>query len=644
MIIFAVKGEAKMKRVFSGIMLALILISMLTLAFNIRPVKAWTGTIYIRADGSIDPPDAPVVTYDKIVYRLTGDISSSASGIVVQRNNIIIDGAGYTVVGNRELFRYGISLVERINVTIKNLHIKNFWDGIYLYSSSNNIISENSITGNIDDNGIYLLSSSNNIIRGNSITNNRWGIYVRDSSNNIISENEITKNSDDGIYLYSSSNYNSISGNIIASNDVGIYLYSSSNNIISGNSIGNNGLGVGLYESLNNSVRRNSIGYNSGCGIDLRYDSNYNIISENGIANNSVGIHVYYSSNNIISGNEITNSGDYGIHVDSGGYELFYRSSNNNIISGNEITNSGDYGIYLYSSSNNNKISKNNITNNRKYGIYLYSSSKNIISENSITNNGDYGIYLYSSSNNNKISKNNITNNVNYGAFLYYSSNNVIYHNNFINNPWQIYSGPPGYANVLDDGYPSGGNFWSDYAGVDLYCGPYQNEIGSDGIGDTPYITNANNTDRYSLMAPFTTFGVEHSGSPYEIDVVTNSSILDFEINESLIPEIPSTISFNLSGPEGAKGFCKITIPNTIVNDFWHGNYTVLLNDETWPFKNWTDAESTYIYINYTHSTHQIVIIPEFPATTLLPLLMVLSLLSIVIKKRRCLKSQKSKR
>jgi hypothetical protein len=58
-------------------------------------------------------------------------------------------------------------------------------------------------------------------------------------------------------------------------------------------------------------------------------------------------------------------------------------------------------------------------------------------------------------------------------------------------------------VNTWDDGYPSGGNYWSDYAGVDLFSGPYQNQTGSDGIGDTPYFIRANNTDNYPLMNPY---------------------------------------------------------------------------------------------------------------------------------------------
>jgi hypothetical protein len=48
------------RKMVLAITLTLLLMSMLTLAFNIQPVKAEGGTIYIRADGSIDGQTAPI--------------------------------------------------------------------------------------------------------------------------------------------------------------------------------------------------------------------------------------------------------------------------------------------------------------------------------------------------------------------------------------------------------------------------------------------------------------------------------------------------------------------------------------------------------------------------------------------------------
>ena len=81
--------------------------------------------------------------------------------------------------------------------------------------------------------------------------------------------------------------------------------------------------------------------------------------------------------------------------------------------------------------------------------------------------------------------------------------NNRVFHNNFVNNTHHAIA-TQSQSNMWDDGYPSGGNYWSDYTGIDLYCGSYQNETGSDGIGDSPYVIDYNNIDHFPLTEPWT--------------------------------------------------------------------------------------------------------------------------------------------
>jgi membrane protein implicated in regulation of membrane protease activity len=90
-----------------------------------------------------------------------------------------------------------------------------------------------------------------------------------------------------------------------------------------------------------------------------------------------------------------------------------------------------------------------------------------------------------------------------------------------------------------------------------------------------------------------------------------------------------------VTGIEGNAGFCRVTIPNIIIQDLWQGNYTVLLDGEPWPFRNWTDPTSTYIYVNYTHSEHELVIVPEFPAGVILALFIVLTLAAVMFARKR---------
>ena len=131
-----------MKRALSTFMFVLLLMSMLAFSFNIRSVKA-SGTIYIRADGSIDPPDVPISTVDNVTYILTGNIYDS---IVVERDNIVVEGASHEVQGTG--VGLGIYLDGRGGVTIRNATISNFEYGMWLNCSSNNNIAENNITAN----------------------------------------------------------------------------------------------------------------------------------------------------------------------------------------------------------------------------------------------------------------------------------------------------------------------------------------------------------------------------------------------------------------------------------------------------------------------------------------------------------------
>ena len=109
--------------------------------------------------------------------------------------------------------------------------------------------------------------------------------------------------------------------------------------------------------------------------------------------------------------------------------------------------------------------------------------------------------YLAGSITRENIIGNNITAN-RHGAHPY--QGNKFYHNNFIDSTDKhVYVDLPGQVNSWDNGYPSGGNYWTNYTGVDEKKGQSQNEAGNDGIGDTPFVIDDNNLDNFPLMAPF---------------------------------------------------------------------------------------------------------------------------------------------
>jgi parallel beta-helix repeat protein len=118
----------------------------------------------------------------------------------------------------------------------------------------------------------------------------------------------------------------------------------------------------------------------------------------------------------------------------------------------------------------------------------------------------------------------------NVGIRIENSSGNTIHHNNFMGNGSNTsLNNAPG--NTWDDGYPSGGNYWSDYAGQDMYSGPGQDQSGSDGLGDMPYVIDSDNQDRYPLMHPVgdnTPPPVPGLVSPANWKKVNNSATLDW--------------------------------------------------------------------------------------------------------------------
>lgn len=148
--------------------------------------------IRILPDGSITPANVPIQR-DGDVYTFIDNVCAQ---IVVDRDSIVIDGAGYVLQGtyngtrtdswvvgqgpNQEFdesvpWTIGIDMANenRHSLTIKNLNIKDFYIGTYLWTS-NNTITYCSVSDNIV--GI-LLSGDSNTITHNYIARNEEGIF-----------------------------------------------------------------------------------------------------------------------------------------------------------------------------------------------------------------------------------------------------------------------------------------------------------------------------------------------------------------------------------------------------------------------------------------------------------------------------------
>ena len=169
-------------------------------------------------------------------------------------------------------------------------------------------------------------------------------------------------------------------------------------------------------------------------------------------------------------------------------------------------------------------------------------------------------------SDDNKFYENSITN-CYYGANVVASDNNLFYHNNFLNNTTQARDTG---TNLWDNGYPSGGNHWSDYSGVDDFYGPSQNIDGGDGFGDTNYpIFAGANIDNYPIMFLYV-------GQPLGPSVAVPPLALNYTPNSTATP-IDATIQIAWNE----------TMNWTSVNGSF--SYTDLLN-------NYTSANGTWLH------------------------------------------------
>jgi parallel beta-helix repeat protein len=212
-------------------MLALLLLLSFSMVsfLQIEMVKA-EGTIYIREDGSVEGTDK--IQRDGSVYTFIGDIVNQS--IIVEKDNIMVDGAGYRLQGNGN--ENGITLSDVNNITVKNLKLSSFNIGIVVMGSDNNRILENTITDNFR--GLDLTASTSNTVFGNYIANNTDGIALENVYNSIV-ENTITNNSDIGIFL-NGAGYNNIIGNNITDNNRGIVVSICYDNVIYHNNFVNN--------------------------------------------------------------------------------------------------------------------------------------------------------------------------------------------------------------------------------------------------------------------------------------------------------------------------------------------------------------------------------------------------------------------
>ena len=296
----------------------------------------------------------------------------------------------------------------------------------------------------------------------------------------------------------------------------------------------------------------------------------------------------------------------------------------------------GTEGIYLTQYADSCTIKDCKIVNN-SIGIFV-KSDDNLLTGNIIANNSESGIKIYAPCSCSPVEGNNVTETSlldnGYGVQLINSNRSLVYHNNFINNTRQATCSFG--VNMWDSGYPSGGNYWSDYNDTDLYSGFGQNETGGDGIGDAPHnIYFGVIEDVYPLMAPISVFDAyTENETSHSVDIISNSTLSAFYFN----PDDGAFLRFNVTGKDGTTGFCRVTIPKDLL---WVENsWAVIVSGEQAEYTTIPDENYTYLFFMYKHSRKTIEIqgthvIPEFLSLFILPLFMLTTLLGAIVYERK---------
>ncbi len=385
----------------------------------------------------------------------TTTIDTAGAGDAVHISSSWVNVTGFTIMNSGIRNGQGIELNMVRDCYIANNSIKsNFLQGILLYWTSGNWIVNNTVLGSSLSYGIDLRISSNERILNNTLTMHEFGIIKMGSS------------------------YTTIKGNTMVGTS--IFLMGLDLSVLNTHTIDTNNTVNGKPVYYWKDISGGSVP--SGAGEVIIVNCTDVRVENQNVSDATLGMFVSHSANITLSNNTASN-GQLGIRV---------ILTQNSTFSHNNASRNVYYGFELQSSPGN--TFRNNTARNNSQGFLVSVSDSGSFAGNTVSGNYD-GFNVFNSYGgtftSNTVSRNSE------GFRLVGSGGNRLHHNHIISNTVQASDNG---LNQWDDGYPSGGNYWSDYNGTDNKSGPNQTDPGSDGIGDTPYIIDGDSQDRYPLM------------------------------------------------------------------------------------------------------------------------------------------------
>ena len=454
------------------------------------------------------------LTITDCVIRQTSNMDNSptiyASGLT---GGLITDNTIVHASTSSPSFSYGAAIFldsdSNYNTVSYNIIEADPGPGIYLDSGSNNVLSFNNIHNNRytnlnslgNDVGISLFSSDNNVIKNNTITGGsgsatkiwQFQLFLNSSSNNTLTGNKFYSigvlvggsaqshfnNSIDStnvvsnkiiVYNFSISDiefrdmeigenygelicawcsnvtydnvtfnrtyffglHNSTISNSQAvdymANAYGFFLAFSFNNLITNNTVNTYINSFAFYSSYDNLITNNLAAPKTHGGFFVIESSNNTFVNNTGVNGHMGEFWLIRTNNNLFENNAANYT--YSHDHEDYGWGFLLQSSSNNMFVDNLAYNNIDNGFDLQGGSSNNTFVNNAAEYNGGSAFYTYGSSNNTFVNNTMSNNGK-GITLQSESLNNLVTGNQITaSGSDEGGLMLYSANYSIISNN----------------------------------------------------------------------------------------------------------------------------------------------------------------------------------------------------------------------
>ncbi|XES76543.1 MAG: nitrous oxide reductase family maturation protein NosD [Candidatus Bathyarchaeia archaeon] len=424
--------------------------------------------ITILSNGTVTPSNAPIRVQGNI-YTLTSDVFS---GIAVLRNDTILEGNGVRMFG--PMYGTGILLQDVINVTVQNVNVQYFAQGIYLDNASSCVIQGNTMTGcdievahNSADNKITHNTVTQeirvNFCQNNTVTHNLASSICTSWASNITIEGNTVSDAKRSDAMLNQGNYTE-----------GIYVDNSENCLVLDNKVERKNVGVDIWQSRNitlkaNTLQDNQVGFKL-WGADLPH--NLHTID---LTNTVNGKPVYF----------LVNISDYQVPADAG----WIAAVNCNNITVQNWNSTPNWDGVLFVETGQSQIANCMLEDNFN-GIRLQNASSCTLIQNQIVNN-QYAALQIEQTCNCTIFDNQVFGNYCFFDVWHNATGNQIYGNDFVGN----WTGPIGAETRNQWDNEGQGNYWSTFTGIDR---------DQNGISDSPYILNTESSeaDQYPLMKP----------------------------------------------------------------------------------------------------------------------------------------------